>query len=218
MWPSIHQRAVWFTTMNTSATPRKPSRNASRPAAESAILLEPPREHARRRDLDDDGVGRAQRRLLRILRAFLVKQVAPATEARPALDQPRAALDHHAAQRAPGIRVGIDDDGHPGVLGDVLHLAGVVAGGDEQLAAAERMAHGHHVGDAGGAGGGHPADALPLHELGELAGESGRRALATAGHQASPLSLGAGPPQPGVGRAPALETADAPWLDRPARP
>src|ERR1700758_2753781 len=122
MWPSIHQRAVWFTTMKISATPRKPSRKARRPA-ESAILLEPPGKDARRRDLDDDGVGRAQRRLLRILWVFLVEEVAATAEARPALDHSGAPLHHHAAQRAPGVRVGVDDDGHPRVLGDILHLA-----------------------------------------------------------------------------------------------
>src|SRR2546428_5011023 len=199
MWPSIHHRAVWFTTMNTSATPRKPSRKSRRveprgcasrraPAPPGRAeppggvwgaisgpptLTEPPREDARGRDLDDDGVRRAQRRLLRILRGLPVEQVAPAAEARPALDQPRAALDHHAAQRAPGIRVGIDDDGHPGVLGDVLHLAGVVAGGDEQLAPAERMAHGHPVGDTAGAGAGPPAGPYPFHEHPGLAGRLG---------------------------------------------
>src|SRR5437867_109363 len=161
--------------MKTSATPRKPSRNASRPAA-SAILLEPPRKDARRGDLHDERVRRAQRGLARILRVLPVEQVAPAAEARPALDDARAALDHHAAQRAPGIRIGVDDDRHPGILGDILHLASVVAGADDHLAAAQRVADRHHVRDARGAAGGDAAHALPLNELRALLRESHRLA------------------------------------------
>src|SRR6266850_2509650 len=133
--------------MKTSATPRKPSRKSRRAvrppgtsrrapgppgraeppggvwgaiAGPPTLMLEPPREDVGRRDLHDDGVRWAQRGLARVLRIFPVEQVAPAAKTRPALVHLRAALDHHAAQQAPGIGVGVDHHRHLRILGDVL--------------------------------------------------------------------------------------------------
>src|SRR5438477_2638395 len=196
--------------MATIASPRTPSRYASRDGAGSAgvtarTLVEAPGENPGRRDLHDHGIRGAERRLAGVLRILPVKQVAHATERRAPLDDPGAALDHDPAQRAPRVGVGIDHDGDAGVLGEVLHLAGVVARAEVDLAAAQDVADGHHVRNPGRAAGRHAADALPLHELGGRLREPGGLA---PGHR----RLASGFARP-VREAPAADAPDVLGLD-----
>src|SRR6185369_7366807 len=161
-------------TISTSAAPRSPSRYARRVSGRAPgradgrepappTSLEPPGEHARGRDFDDDGIGGAQRGIPRVLRILPVEPIASPAKARPAGHELRAALDHHAAQQAPRLRVRVDDDGDLRILREVLHLA-TLAGADVELPAAHGVADGHDVRHAGGAAGRHAAHALEPDE------------------------------------------------------
>src|SRR4029453_3457101 len=190
MWASTHQRAVWFTTMRTSATPRRPSRYASRERAPdggglvvtTGASVEAPGEDTRGRHLHDDRVRWADGRLARVLRVLAIQAIPDPTEPWATLDEPRSALHHHALERAPVIGVHVDRHRDARVVAEVLDLPPVVAGGEVDLAAGDDVAHRHQVRHPGGTARRDPADALPRDEIRERLGEAGRRAL---GHRLS---------------------------------
>src|SRR5262245_9781983 len=145
MWASTHHRAVWLTTMRTSATPRRPSRYASRVRAPDgggllvtiAASVETPGEDTRGRHLHDDRVRRADRRLARILRVFAIQPIPDPAEPWAPLDEPRSALHHHALERAPVVGVHVDRHRDARVVAEVLDLSPIVAGGEVDLAAGD---------------------------------------------------------------------------------
>ena len=82
----------------------------------------------RRRDFDECRVGRRERGLARILGILPVEQRADPREAPAPLDEPRAPLHEHAAERAPVLRVHVHGERDPRIGAEVQDLPAVVPG------------------------------------------------------------------------------------------